>query len=204
VFELGQSVRCIARARLRRDVAPASAPPPPLRPVLPARVPKVPSPFQCRSRPETPGTPRPATRHALSRRCPPLLRTAGQTAIVRPHTYRGLPPSVHWSQGRRARVAYIGPSPLPQAPPPPCAPDRPELPPASTVHHSSAGSPRWLAPPIASLALTKARATACNSGRARPSPDGEPPRLAPAATAEHPHRPSPCPIRAPKSHPSSP
>jgi hypothetical protein len=45
-------------------------------------------------------------------------------------------------------------------------------------------SPSPVGTPVASLAPTKTRAAACHSGRARPSPDSELPRLAPTVAAE--------------------
>jgi hypothetical protein len=50
--------------------------------------------------------------------------------------------------------------------------------------HHSAGSPLQSASLVAPLAPTQACATVCHPGRTRPSPDGGPPRLAPAAAAE--------------------
>jgi hypothetical protein len=50
--------------------------------------------------------------------------------------------------------------------------------------HPSPSFPRRSTPLIASLVPTKARAAVCRPGRARPSPDSRPPRLAPAVAAE--------------------
>jgi hypothetical protein len=50
--------------------------------------------------------------------------------------------------------------------------------------HPSPSFPRRSTPLIASLVPTKARAAACRPGRARPSPDSRPPRLAPAVAVE--------------------
>jgi hypothetical protein len=122
---------------------------------------------------------------------PPLATPASDRRATRRRPVARLPrPSVGpLVTSRRARVAYKGPSPsapkhrhLPvrrAAPKPPPGPPR--------RAHPSAGSPRRSAPPVAVLAPTKARAAACHSGRARPSPDSEPPRLAPTVAAE-PHR----------------